>query len=37
MLKFLRAVGYPDAQRRAADWVRSWLRVVGCHIDRESA
>ena len=28
-LKFLRAAGYPDAERRAADWVRSGLRVVG--------
>ena len=27
----------PAAARRAADWVRSGLRVVGCHIDREGA
>ena len=29
VLTFLRAVGYPDAKRRAADWVRSGMRVVG--------
>jgi transcriptional regulator with XRE-family HTH domain len=37
MLKFLHAAGYPDAERRAADWVRSGLRGVGCHTDREGA
>jgi len=37
VLTFLRAVGFPDAERRAADRVRSGLRVVGCHIDREGA